>query len=181
MGKGLEIEVKFRLKPGQRQQIEAAFAGMACERSEQEDQYFDVGERVLRIRRENGRWLLTRKGRYELTAEGIKIRPEVEGPIPDAFVGELEALLLWLGHDKLTQVRKRREAYRIDGVTLALDRIEGLAEDYAELEVLSDRPDAAARLAALRSRFGLGNDQVETKSYARLVAESLGRDATGRE
>lgn len=181
MGDGLEIEVKLRLRPGQRQQIEAAFADAPSTRWEQVDQYFDVGDRVLRIRRENGAWLLTRKGRYELTAEGVKIRSEVEEAIPEAFVAQLEALILWLGHEKLTRVSKQRVAYTVDGVTLALDRIEGLAEDYAELEVLSDRPDAAERLGALRQRFGLGDDQVETKSYARLVAESQGQDATRRE
>ncbi|MNY53311.1 hypothetical protein D3C86_1890560 [compost metagenome] len=64
---------------------------------------------------------------------------------------------------------------------MALDRIEGLAEDFAEFEVLSDRPDAAERLAGLRERFGLSDDQVELKSYARLVAESRGTLAEGRE
>jgi len=181
MGKGLEIEVKYRLKPGQRKAIEAALAGMACERSEQEDQYFDVGERVLRIRRENGRWLMTRKGRYELTPDGTKIRPEVEVPVPDSFVPELEALILWLGHEKLTRVRKVREAYQVEGVTVALDRIDGLEPDFAEFEVLSDRPDAVQKLEGLRARFGLGDDQVEIKSYARLVAEATGASAEGRE
>lgn len=181
MGDGLEIEVKLRLKPGQRQQIEEALAGAPMGRLLQEDQYFDVGDRVLRIRREDDHWLLTRKGRYELTAAGVKIRPEVEVAIPEAFVSDLEDLIIWLGHGKLTRVRKARVTYQVDGVTLALDRIEGLAEDFAELEVLSDRPEAAARLAALRNRFGLGDDQVETKSYARLVAESQGLDATRRE
>lgn len=181
MGKGLEIEVKYRLKPGQRQEIEQVLSGKTPVRSEQADQYFDVGDRVLRIRCENGRWLLTRKDRFQLTPEGTKIRPEVEVPVPDAFVSDLEALILWLGHAKLTRVQKIRDAYELDGVTVALDRISGLEEDFAELEILSDRPDAASRLAGLRERFGLGEDQVELKSYARLVAESQGVKAEGRE
>ncbi len=181
MGKGLEIETKYRLKPGQREAISKALEGMASERWEQEDQYFDVGDRVLRIRRENDRWLMTRKDRYQLTPDGTKIRPEVEVPIPDAFVGDLEALILWLGHEKLTRVRKTRLAYQVDGVTVALDAIDGLSEDFAEFEVLSDRPDAVERLAGLRARFGLGDEQVELKSYARLVAEAQGQAAEGRE
>lgn len=181
MGKGLEIEVKYRLKPGQRETIERILAGEAAERSVQEDQYFDVGERVLRIRCENGRWLMTRKDRYQLSPEGAKIRPEVEVPIPDSFVADLEALILWLGHAKLTRVRKVRDAYRVDGVTVALDRIEGLEADFAELEILGDRPDAAERLAALRERFGLADAQVVIESYARLVAEAQGAKAEGRE
>lgn len=181
MGKGLEIEVKYRLKPGQRQAIIQELAGMVPERSEQADQYFDVGDRVLRIRCENGRWLLTRKDRFQLTPDGTKIRPEVEVPIPEVFLADLEALILWLGHEKLTRVSKVREAYDVDGVTVALDRIEGLNEDFAELEVLSDRPDAAERLAGLRARFGLQDDQVELKSYARLVAESQGAVVENRE
>ncbi|MNK65405.1 CYTH domain protein [compost metagenome] len=181
MGKGLEIEVKYRLKPGQRQAIAQALTGMEAERSEQEDQYYDVGDRVLRIRCENGRWLLTRKDRFQLTPDGTKIRPEVEVPIPDDFVSDLEALILWLGHDKLTRVRKVREAYQVEGVTVALDRIEGLSDEFAEFEVLSDRPDAAAKLTGLRERFGLTDEQVELSSYARLVAEAGGGDVNGRE
>jgi predicted adenylyl cyclase CyaB len=181
MGKGLEIETKYRLKPGQRQTIADALSGMPLERWEQEDQYFDVGDRVLRIRRENGSWLMTRKDRYQLTPDGTKIRPEVEVPVPESFVADLEALILWLGQSKLTRVRKTRHAYQVDGVTVALDAIEGLHDDFAEFEVLSDRPDAAERLAGLRERFGLSDDQVELKSYARLVAEAQGQAAEGRE
>lgn len=181
MGQGLEIEVKYRLRPGQRDRIAQALGDQVPERFEQVDQYFDVGDRVLRIRRENGRALLTRKDAYQLTPEGTKIRAEAEGPIPEAFVPDLEALIRWLGHAPLTCVRKRRESYRVDGMTVALDRIEGLPEDFVELEVLSDRPDAASRLDALRARFDLREDQVEIRSYARLVAEAQGERASGRE
>ncbi len=181
MSKTLEIEVKFRLEPGQRQRIMDELSGRECACSDQEDQYFDVGDRVLRIRLENGRWLLTRKDRYQLTSEGTKIRQEVEVPIPVSFVSELEDLILWMGHEKLVRVKKRREAYRLDGVTMALDRIEGLSEDFVELEVLSDRPESASLLAGLRERFGLRDDQVELKSYARLLAESRNAVADGRE
>lgn len=181
MGQGFEIEVKYRLKPGQREAIEAALTGLTPERFMQEDQYFDVGDRVLRIRCENGRWFLTRKGRYELTPDGTKIREEVDVPVPEAFVPELEALILWLGHERLTLVRKVRTAYRLDGVTVALDRIEGLEADFAEFEVLSDRPDAAQKLEGLRARFGLMDDQVELSSYAKLVAQAQGERIEGRE
>lgn len=181
MGRGLEIEVKYRLRPGQRERIVQALGDQVPERLEQVDQYYDVGDRVLRIRRENGRALLTRKDAYQLTPDGTKIRAEVEGPIPEEFVPELEALIRWLGHAPLTCVRKQRESYPLDGMTVALDRIEGLEEDFVELEVLSDRPDAASRLDALRARFALQVDQVEIRSYARLVAEATGAGAGDRE
>jgi adenylate cyclase class 2 len=181
VGKGLEIEVKFRLRPGQRQAIEKALEGLIPERSEQEDQYFDVADRVLRIRRENGHWLMTRKDRYQLSPEGAKIRHEVEVPIPEGFVSDLDALIQWLGHPRLTRVRKTRDSYRVEGVTVALDRIEGLSEDFAELEVLSDNPGAASRLSGLKERFGLADGQVELKSYARLVAEASGTGGSDRE
>ena len=179
--KGLEIEAKYRLRPGQREAIETALLGYEHHRSVQDDQYYDVGERVLRLRQENGGWFLTYKDKPQVTPEGVKVRQEIETPLPETFAPELDALILWLGHRHLTKVRKTRDIYHIDDITVTLDRVEGLPDDYAELELLGEEPDGPSRLAKLRERLGLTNGQIELRSYARLVAEARGEGTHGRE
>ncbi len=179
--RGLEIEAKYRLRPGQRQALETFLAPYPYQRLVQEDQYYDVGERVLRLRWEEGKWLLTYKDKPQVTPQGVKVRREVEAPIPANFVPELDALLVWLGHRRLGRVRKTRDVYWVDGLTVTLDRIEGLPDDYAELEITDRAPGGAQRLAELRKRLGLREEQVELRSYARLVAEARGEEVLGRE
>ena len=47
--------------------------------------------------------------------------------------------------------------------------------------VLGDAPDGLSRLARLRDRLGLTDDQAELRSYARLVAQGKGEPIHGRE
>ncbi len=179
--KGLEIEAKYRLWPGQCEEIEKALSVYEHHHSVQEDRYYDVGKRVLRLRQENGSWFLTYKDQSQVTSEGVKVRHEVETPLPETFVPELDALIVWLGHRRLTKVEKTRDMYYVDGITVTLDRVKGLVGNYAELELLGDEPDSLTRLAKLREQLGLTDDQVELRSYARLVAEAQGEETQGKE
>jgi predicted adenylyl cyclase CyaB len=171
--RGLEIEAKFRLKEGQREAIARRLADRFVARREQEDRYFDVGDRVLRLRREDASWVLTRKDPSRLSSDGTKIRTEIETPLPPELVEPLAETFAWLGHAPLITVRKARDEYAWEGVTVCLDRIEGLDRDFAEIEVLSKEEGAIAQVAALREQLGLTEDQIERASYARLLAERL--------
>lgn len=172
--RGLEIETKFRLRPGQREAIARALEGASHHGMDQEDRYFDVPGRVLRLRHEGERWVMTRKDAPTVSPDGTKVRTEIETPVPEDLVEALAETFAWLGHGPLLTVRKRRDEYEVDGVTVCLDRIEGLSDDYVELEVLSTDPAAQERLHGLRERFGLTGDQVETRSYAKILAEQSG-------
>lgn len=173
--RGFEIEAKFRLKPGQREAIAQALGGCGHQRHVQEDRYFDAGPgRVLRLRQEDGAWLITRKDAPTVAADGTKTRTEIETPIPETLVDSLAEAFAWLGHRPLIVVKKVRDAYEIDGATVCLDRIEGLEDDFAELEVLAEDASARGELDALRVRFGLSEDQILLESYARLLAERRG-------
>ncbi|MBO9542627.1 class IV adenylate cyclase [bacterium] len=174
--RGFEIEAKFRLKLGQREAIAQALAGCPHARVEQEDRYFDAGPgRVLRLRQEEGAWLITRKEAPTVSADGTKTRTEIETPIPDELVEPLAETFAWLGHRPLIVVKKVRDAYEIDGATVCLDRIEGLDDDFAELEVLAQDAGDKHALDALRARFGLDEGQILLHSYARLLAEARGQ------
>jgi predicted adenylyl cyclase CyaB len=183
--KGLESEAKYRLRPGQYEEVAKALSGYEHHRSVQEDQYYDVGGRVLRLRRENGSWFLTYKDKPQVTSQGVKVRHEVETRLPKEFAPELDALIVWLGHRHLTKVQKTRDTYHVDGLTVTLDRVNGLVDDYAELELLGNQPDGQPnglkRMAKLRERLGLTDDQIELRSYAKLVAEARGEETHGRE
>lgn len=173
--RGFEIEAKFRLRAGQREAIERSLSGCPHERAVQEDRYFDAGPgRVLRLRQENGAWLITRKEAPAVAADGTKTRTEIETPIPAELVEPLAEAFAWLGHRPLIVVKKVRDAYAIDGATVCLDRIEGLADDFAELEVLAQDAGARSELDVLRARFGLDEGQILLHSYARILADRMG-------
>ncbi len=165
-----EVEAKFQLRPGQREALVAKL-GEPARILEQHDDYFDVPGRVLRIRRENGQFLLTRKDPTTLSAAGIKSRHEVEYPLPETMVPQLEELLVWLGHERLMSVSKRRAEYEVPGFIICLDRIDDLElPDFVEIESAGGDPDALLRL---RDDLGLAADQVECRSYAALVAAAV--------
>jgi adenylate cyclase class IV len=156
MKHGPEVEAKYRLAPGQRAGI-VALLGKPARVHRQLDVYFDVPGRVLRVRWE----------------DGIKSRLEVEIPLPAGMAPMLEDLLPWLGHRRLTEVRKERHEYDVEGFTVCLDRVEGLEPpDFVEIESAGGDLDA---LRALRDRLGLASGQVETRSYARMVSEATKR------
>jgi len=169
MKQGTEIEAKFRLRPGQREAIVQAL-GKPARVLRQRDIYFDVPDRVLRIREENGIPHLTRKEAARYTDDGIKSRHEIEQLLPEGATALLEDLLPWLGHRRLTEVSKERHEYDVEGFSVCLDRIEGLDQpDFVEIESAGGDLDA---LRALRDRLGLAPEQSEPKSYARLVSEA---------
>jgi len=171
MKQGAEIEAKYRLTPEQRTVI-AGRLGEPARVLRQRDVYFDVPDRVLRLREENGHTFVTRKDASTVTPDGIKSRHEVETPLPADAVPVLEDLLCWLGHRRLIEVRKERHEFDLPGFVLCLDRIEGLSPgDFAEIESAGGSLD---ELRSLRDRLGLGESQAETRSYARMVAEASG-------
>lgn len=179
--RGLEIETKFRLKPGQREAIVRELTGHVPHRLVQEDRYFDVPGRVLRLRREGDCWVMTRKDASTIQEDGTKVRTEIEVPVPSELVSALAETFAWLGHGPLIVVHKVRDEYALEGVTLCLDRVEGLEADFAELEVLGQDASAKTLLDGLRARFCLTDEQVERHSYARLLAASRGLDVSPRE
>lgn len=163
---GPEVEAKFRLQPGQSESI-AAILGSPARTLTQVDTYYDAGDRVLRLRIENGRPYLTRKDAGTRTPDGIKTRHEVEQPLADETAALLSELLPWLGHKKLMEVAKQRREFEIDGFIVCLDTIAGLEPpDFAEIEA---KGGDLIGLRALRDRLGLAEDQVVTSSYARLL------------
>jgi len=72
-------------------------------------------------------------------------------------------------------VRKTREIYRHEGVQVHVDDVERLGH-FVEFELaVEDTPDAVAdgraRLAAMKSSFGIPDEDLVASSYSDLLAD----------
>lgn len=115
---------------------------------------------ALRLRRARGRAILTFKGTARF-AGGIKTREERETAVEDAQ--QLEAILTGLGFSRRFRYEKRREEWRFERCTVALD--ETPVGRFVEVE---GEPTAIRRAVVA---LGLDFAEAIPYSYARLYAE----------
>jgi adenylate cyclase class 2 len=171
-----EIEVKLPATDLSAVRSRLAAAGgtrVAPAHAESNDLYDDAegalvrSGRTLRLRRANGRALLTFKGpaRYE---NGAKVREEREVEVSDA--SEAEALLAGLGFSRRFRYEKRREAWDWSGCALALD--ETPIGDFVEVE---GEPTAIRKVVAA---LGLDFAEAIPYSYAELYRRRRKEDPT---
>jgi adenylate cyclase class 2 len=159
----------------------------------QRDVYYDAPHRefaetdeALRIRRET----TTNGGdtHREASTDGESIRLTYKGPLLDddsktrtehetgvADGDELAGVLDGLGFDPAATVEKRREYWRFEEFTVALDAVEGVGE-FVEIEREVDAEDAIdpTREAAIGTLARLGldaADQVRTSYLGLLLAD----------
>ncbi len=115
---------------------------------------------LLRLRRDpRGAWL-TYKGPAEYEGH-TKVRTELETEVSDSDV--IHQILESLGYEVVRRYEKRRELWRVGGVTVALDRTP--IGEFAEFE-----GEAAEALA---KRFGFDPTKAERRSYLRLYQDYL--------
>ena len=122
-----EIEVKLPAADldGVRRQLEALGAALEKPRHDESNDLFDdeagtlAGSgRALRLRRAEGRGILTFKGPARFQ-QGVKSREERETVVGEP--GEMEAILERLGFRRRFRYEKRREEWRLSGCAVALD------------------------------------------------------------
>jgi adenylate cyclase class 2 len=180
-----EVEVKFRSVDHDRLRRLLTEAGAReVPPVDQEDLYLSHPSRdfaqtneALRLRRIGGDNRITYKG--PKLPGPTKTREEIELPFEageDAF-GQLSRLFENLGFLPVAAVRKRRTTFHLarppHEIEVTLDRAEGLG-DFAEIEAIapteSDLPAAQAAVLDLAARLGL--EQVEPRSYLRMILEA---------
>jgi adenylate cyclase class 2 len=184
---GFEVEIKFR--DADHAAIERQLRAMGAVPGEvvaQEDVYlahpardFATTGEAFRLRRDGDANRLTYKGTKH--AGPTKTREEVELAFevgPDAWA-KMARLLEALDFRPVASVRKVRRPFHLerDGlpVEVVLDRVAGLG-DFAEVEALAEGhglADAQAAVLALARELGL--DDVEPRSYLRMILERDGR------
>ena len=164
----LEIESKFRipaLEPAARS-LEAAGFQLVLGQGEEVSILWDRdgGLRAqgcaLRLRRYQGRALLTWKG-ARVEDRLLKIRPEMETEVLDPAA--MEGILAALGYAPVFSMTKSRSVWRRGALEACLDQAPFGC--YLELEGTREEIREAAAL------LGLGEDQVEPRSYPALFEE----------
>ncbi len=179
----LEIEQKFELNSFK--EIEQLLSSRKVELEIEEhevDHYLNAPDRdfaktgeAFRIRRIGNANYLTYKG-PKLNAE-VKVRKEIEIPIPEGEQGFQDhlSLFLALSYKFVAKVCKKRRTFDIscEGfiIKLCLDEVETLG-CYAEVEIVAKEEDlvtASHLVKKIAQKYGLEN--VQLKSYLRMVLE----------
>lgn len=128
---------------------------------------FSNTDEALRIRSVNGRSVLTYKGKKLDSIS--KTRPEFETEVDG---NSARSILLALGFFESGVVRKKRDIFSCQGMTIALDSVEGLGEfveveKQAETNIEEHRDQIFGFLDALGIRK---EDSIRT-SYLEMVLE----------
>lgn len=155
------------------------------------DHYFNAPDRdfvrtdeAFRLRRVGPANCLTYKGPKQAAA--VKKRLELEVPLEAGTetAEKMIALLVHLGYRPVTVVRKHRRHFHFSrdsfALTVCLDRVEGLPDQYAEVEVMTppERQKEAEELI-VRTAHELGLGRVERRSYLGLVLEKENAESPG--
>lgn len=181
----LEVELKFRLLDDFAA-VEATLLNLGARKidtRDESDHYFNAPDRdfaqtdeALRLRRSNGRNLITYKG-PKLDAQ-TKTRTEIEIPFASAGTWhvEMEALLCHLGYRPVALVHKMRDVFslKIDGFEseICLDDVQDVGR-FIELETQAEAEQMnAAREAMLHLADRLKLAGSERRSYLEMLLES---------
>jgi adenylate cyclase class 2 len=120
---------------------------------------------ALRLRRAEGRAVLTYKGARREDASGVKVRPEIEFEVADG--DDAQALLAALGFQPAFRYQKFREVWGWKDVEVDVD--ETPLGVFVEIEGPTGTIQEALRL------LGLGPDDCVTESYPALYRAAGGR------
>lgn len=174
----IEIEKKYRLTQKQRERLSLRLRETNAEREGLEFEENTIytggnlvqGRSVLRVRRVEGRAILTYKERF-LSDSAIKRQREEETGVdnPDA----LEAILEAMGLSPALVYEKRRETWRVAGAVVVIDELPfGL---FAEIEGEEKAIEDAERLLELEDA------EAELATYPQLTAQHGKRNGTAIE
>lgn len=163
---GIEIEKKYRLSEAERERLAVRLREARAEREGLEFEENTIytggnlvrGRSILRVRRVEGRAILTYKERFPSNSS-IKHQREEETSVDNAEA--LVAILDALGFSPAVVYEKRRETWRIAGAIVVIDELPfGL---YAEIEGEETAIEEAERL------LGLEEAEAEQATYPQLT------------
>lgn len=174
----IEIEVKVRAEHARVRPFLENLGAEKVKVEEQSDAYFAAPHRdfaktdeAIRIRSLDGKSILTYKG-PKLDAVS-KSRKEFETFVEE---GPMVQILHALGFSEAGAVRKVREVFRVEEITVCLDTVEGLGE-FLEVEIVagdeSELEVSRAKLFEFLGRFGVGKADSIRTSYLEMVLEKM--------
>ena len=192
----VEIEKKYRLTKKQREAIGQRLRRLGASPGEVEFEEntlyrggrLDLGGCALRLRRVNGRALLTFKQRFP-SKSPIKHQPEEETEVTDADA--LAAILRSLEFRPSLVYEKRRVSWNIGKAEIALDElpfglfmeIEGAEKEIARVEKLLEAealPAVMETYPGLTAQLGIKRGGVIEARFARSVRERARRPVQNR-
>lgn len=133
------------------------------------DRDFGETDEALRVREAGSECTLTYKG-PRLPVHGLKAREELTVHLDS--VAAMEEILQHLGLNRVMEVRKRREVFRSEDVTVTLDEVEGLGP-YVEIEMcVSDEIGEANRaLEETKNLLGIEGEPLNLSYLELLLAK----------
>ena len=167
-----EVKLRWASAPAAREAVAGLGAALVRERHLEDNLLLDDaaaslrGRRsALRLRRTDGRAVLTYKGRPQEDGSGQKARPEAEVDVSDADTAQ--EILAALGFAPAFRYQKYREVWEWDEVEIVID--ETPVGVFVEIEGASDAIDRAA------GALGRTAADYVTASYPDLFRAQGGR------
>ncbi len=170
-----EIEVKARVRDPQNLEVKINELGIKLSDSIwQRDSVFvpaddtsiqsQRGRRILRIREQKDKTLLTLKIHQSNELESIEKELAVSDP------ATMREIIEALGFVQIIQVEKQRRKGKFNQYEICLDSVSDLG-DYIEVEVMStnDPEEVQAELWEFLESLGLTQEDKETRGYDTLV------------
>lgn len=168
----MEIEIRAKIK--NQNEIKKKLQGLGAKLikdTKQIDKYFGemslyrkIGYSFLmRVRKEGNKTFLTYKG-AKMNKDGIW--EEYEFSINDSKAAE--AMLKDMGLEKITEIRKKRTEYKLNGLTICLDAIEGLG-NFVEIESKTNNSLGKNKLEMLAKKLNIEKDQIVHKGYLTML------------
>ena len=165
-----KYEIQIKLPVDNLDKIRKKLKDLKIEKSEtkwQQDIYFEApnwslpkANEIMRIRHEEGKYILTYKGPSK--GKEIRTKSKIEFQInPD-----LKDVLEKIGYKKILQINKKREEYLFDGIEIALDEVESLGE-FVELG--TENPKHEKKINKLIRKLELDLKSATQKSYFELA------------
>jgi adenylate cyclase class 2 len=161
----VESEIKLRMEGPEAARSAVAALGAALERARhlEDNVLYDdarsslrAAGRALRLRRAEGRAIVTYKGPRQERGDGVKSRSETEIEVSDGDA--FHAILSALGYVKVFRYQKYRETYRWRDVEIVVD--ETPIGTYLEIEGPVTTIHEAARALGRRPRDYIADSYV---------------------
>ena len=171
----IEIEIKVRADHGP---VRGRIMGMGALKVRTEDHldvYYNAPHRdfaetdeALRLRSVNDGTRMTYKGRKLDSVS--KTREEFETPVDGTAA---QGILVSLGFFESGILKKTRDIYRYDDITICLDSVEGLGE-FVEVETVadSDIDSHRERLFEFLESIGIKKEDSIRTSYLEMLMEN---------
>lgn len=172
-----EVEIKVRISDIKTiRDVIQSYGGIFSETLIEKDQYYNAPHRdfqktdeALRIRETDNKTIVTYKGPKE-TIQGSKVRSETNLLVNSAI--SADTILQSLGFFRVAVVTKKREYWKCQDFSIALDEVEGLGS-FIEIELISDTDlaDVANRIDRFSKELGIFGERI-TVSYLELLSST---------